>query len=160
VKCPACGAALESVDTDGVRMDVCRACSCMLVPQRLISRLLEKASDRIGDKVDPQARIAPLAEIAEHPRCPACDRPMTRDDYCGAGLVTFSRCDHCELLWLHAEQLAIMSVMWARMDGRLEALREADRQALADVNSYVDGVLLGRALSDLLFLRMSGSSFF
>jgi len=142
---------MDGVQTGEGRLEVCRACSCMLVPQRLLARLLERASRRLRGKVDPNVPIEPLPAIAEHPGCPACHRSMSRDDYCQAGVVRFSRCDRCELLWLHTEQLAVMSVMWARMDGRLEALQAADRAMLAEVSSYVDCVLWGRAVSDLMF---------
>jgi len=108
---------MDGVETGDGRLEACRACSCLLVPQRLLATLLERACERLRGKVDPNARIQPLPEIAEHPDCPTCHHPMSRDDYCQAGVAKFSRCGRCTLLWLHAEQLAVMSVMWARMAG-------------------------------------------
>jgi hypothetical protein len=70
---------------------------------------------------------------------------MARDEYCGAGLAHFDRCEPCRLLWLGADELGTMTMMWARMERRLERTQKATQAALAEADDFVGSVLLGRA---------------
>lgn len=75
---------------------------------------------------------------------------MARDDYCAAGLAHFDRCEPCQLLWLGADELGTMTMMWARMERRLERVQRLRQEALADTEQFVHNVQLARAASSIL----------
>jgi hypothetical protein len=71
---------------------------------------------------------------------------MAREDYCAAGLAHFDRCERCGLLWLGAEDLRTMTLMWARMERRAERTQRSIDATLAEADSFVNNVLLKRWL--------------
>lgn len=104
---------------------------------------------------DSDKRLDPVIAKGRSPRCPRCHETMTNDDYCGAGLVHFDRCERCGLLWLDSGALGVMSIMWARMEIRLDRVEAESRTQLREVDSFVDAVLLTRAVADILFSALA-----
>jgi Zn-finger nucleic acid-binding protein len=144
--CPACREALRPTSLSGVEVRVCGTCHGTLLAQIDMIRTLDATSVELLKTVDPDAPLHPVGGADVAVDCPACARPMARDDYCGAGLAHFDRCDACQLLWLGAAELGTMTMMWARMERRLERTQEQTREALAEADDYVTSVQLGRVL--------------
>jgi Zn-finger nucleic acid-binding protein len=149
--CPRCQAALASVELRGVPTRLCKKCSGSLLVQVDLARLLEAMSVDLLKTFDPDQRLSPIVDTGGSLRCPRCRETMTNDDYCGAGLVHFDRCERCGLLWLDVGELGTMSLMWARMETRLVRVEAENRAQLREVDSFVDAVLLGRVVADLMF---------
>ena len=148
--CPQCGAHLAIGRLNDVELIVCRACSHVSVLQRSLASLLELTSARIARQVDPDATMSRLPNVEKEIKCPNCSKPMNIDDYCAAGVVEFARCEQCSLLWLSAAQLGVMSMLWVKMNKRIELTRALNEQRLRDADEFVDAVLVGRAVSDML----------
>jgi Zn-finger nucleic acid-binding protein len=100
--------------------------------------------------LDPDMHLDPAGSNRDVVACPQCQAPMAHDDYCSAGLAFFDRCDRCRLLWLGAEELGTMTLMWARMEKRLERAQRQTRELLNDADEFVSGVQLRRAASRAL----------
>lgn len=75
---------------------------------------------------------------------------MAIDDYCGAGVVVLDRCERCELVWLGPEQLGAMSMLWARMNQRIDLVYAFNEERLKDAGDFVDVTLIGRAMAGML----------
>src|SRR5262249_31320655 len=116
--CPRCEQPLQRAEVRGVALDTCTKCKGMLVPQLSLPKLLAAMSDDLLKSFDPDATINPVKDAGGGIACPGCDRPMQTDNYCGAGIVFFDRCERCSFLWLDAEELGAMTLMWTRMEGR------------------------------------------
>ena len=149
--CPRCQAPLEPKDLHGATVLACRQCAGTLVSQLELTRLLEGMSAELLATVDPDAQLQRVPGRDGTARCPHCAKAMAGDDYCGAGLVRFDRCEPCGVLWLDGGELGAMTLMWARMHVRLERVRAENRAQLADAQVFVDRVRLQRMLVARLF---------
>ena len=142
--CPACGQALRTTGISGVSLRVCGQCHGTLIGQVDMIRTLEAMSAELLATVDPDVKLTPVGKADGKVSCPSCHKEMARDDYCGAGLAHFDRCEPCRLLWLGADALGTMTMMWARMERRLERSHKATEEALAEADSFVGTLLHGR----------------
>jgi Zn-finger nucleic acid-binding protein len=116
--CPRCGAALSRSELRSVGIDVCTQCKGMLVSQGVLVRLLDAMSVDLLTVFNPDNPIKPIKDAGGVVSCPKCRKPMQNDNYCGAGVVFFDRCEACGLLWLDPEELGAMTLMWAKMESR------------------------------------------
>jgi Zn-finger nucleic acid-binding protein len=149
--CPRCQAPLEPKDLHGATVLACRQCAGTLVSQHELTRLLEGMSAELLATFDPDAQLQRVASRDGTAPCPHCRKTMASDDYCGAGLVRFDRCEPCGVLWLDGGELGAMTLMWARMHVRLERVKAENRAQLADAQVFVDRMRLQRMLVARLF---------
>jgi Zn-finger nucleic acid-binding protein len=150
-KCPRCSEALAQVELKGVGVQSCPKCTGTLLTQPRLATVLEAMSYELLKSFNPDAKLEALPDRGAGLDCPRCERPMTNDDYCGAHLVYFDRCESCGLLWIDADELGTMTLMWARMDARYAREHTAGEHALAQTDSVVAGVLVGRAVRRMFF---------
>jgi Zn-finger nucleic acid-binding protein len=128
-----------------------------LVVQGKLPQLLDELSAPLLRSFDIDAKIEATKDPDGRVDCPRCGKQMERDDYCAAGLVFFDRCTPCALLWFDADELGAMTLMWARMNGRLareEAItREVSMSFLPSAVRFgsVDRTSLSRTVFDMLF---------
>jgi Zn-finger nucleic acid-binding protein len=143
--CPACGQALRATDIAGAKVRVCSQCQGTLIAQIDMIRTLEAVSAELLKTIDPDVELTPVGKMDGKVSCPICVREMARDDYCSAGLAHFDRCEPCRLLWLGADELGTMTMMWARMERRLERTQKATQTLLDEADEFVGHALLQRA---------------
>jgi Zn-finger nucleic acid-binding protein len=148
--CPACGQSLRAANVSGVSARVCGQCHGTLLAQIDMIRTLEAMSVELLKTFDPDMDLDPVDSKRGVLACPQCQAAMARDDYCGAGLAFFDRCERCRLLWLGADELGTMTLMWARMEKRLERAQQQTRELLDEADQFITGVRLGRAASRVL----------
>src|SRR4029450_7338760 len=91
--CPACGQALRATEVSGVGLRVCGQCHGTLVAQIDMIRALEAMSAELLKTIDPDVKLERVGKMDGKVSCPSCARKMSRDDYCGAGLAHFDRCE-------------------------------------------------------------------
>lgn len=149
--CPRCGGPFQEIDLKGVSVLSCTKCRGTQLEQGQLPRVLAAMSAEIVGRFDPEAKLSPVPDRGGGVACAACNRPMTNDDYCGARLVSFDRCEPCGLLWLDVDELGTMSLMWARMNARSFRDHGDGERRLSETQSFVDGVLLSQAVSSILF---------
>ena len=149
--CPGCNVELARGDLRGVSVQVCRQCRGALVAQIDMFRLFEAMIADLLSGFDPDTTLTPIAPRAGASSCPGCSTAMSRDNYCGAGLVHFDRCERCRLLWLGADELGAMTLMWARMEKQIARAQKQNQQFLDDTDSIVHATLLGRRAGNILF---------
>ena len=143
--CPACGQALRATEISEATVRVCAQCHGTLIAQIDMIRTLEAISKELLATIDPDVELTPVGKMDGKVACPRCAREMARDDYCSAGLAHFDRCEPCRLLWLGADELGTMTMMWARMERRLERTHKATQAALEEADDFVSHALLRRA---------------
>jgi Zn-finger nucleic acid-binding protein len=148
--CPACGQGLRAANVSGVSARVCGQCQGTLLAQIDMIRTLEAMSVELLKTFDPDMPLDPVDSKRGVVACPDCQSPMARDNYCGAGLAYFDRCERCRLLWIGADELGTMTLMWARMEKRIERAQRQTRELLDEADQFVRGVQLGRAASRVL----------
>src|SRR5262245_56171394 len=98
--CLRCQQPLERAEVRGVELETCTKCKGMLLGQLLLPKLLEAMSVDLLKNFDPDVQIQPIKDAGGAVSCPRCAQPMQTDNYCGAGIVFFDRCEGCALLWL------------------------------------------------------------
>jgi len=141
---------LRTTEISGVRLRVCGQCHGTLLGQIDMIRTLEAMSAELLATLDPDVELSPVGKAAAKVSCPACGREMARDDYCSAGLAHFDRCEPCRLLWLGADELGTMAMMWARMERRLERTHRLTQEAVDHAEDLVRHTLIHRASTRIL----------
>jgi Zn-finger nucleic acid-binding protein len=149
--CPGCNVELARGDMRGVNVQVCKQCRGALVAQIDMFRLFEAMIADLLAGFDPDTTLTPLPPPAGASSCPGCTTAMSRDDYCGAGLVRFDRCERCRLLWLGADELGTMTLMWARMEKQIARAQKQTQAFLDEADSVLHATLLGRRAGNILF---------
>jgi Zn-finger nucleic acid-binding protein len=125
VNCPRCQQPLGAIQHRGVELEGCKSCQGALVPMVSLTPLLEATSVDLLASFDPDAQLDAVTANDDDIGCPKCGRAMELADYCGARLVAFDRCNRCNVLWVGAEELGTMTLMWARMEKRAARLKAA-----------------------------------
>jgi Zn-finger nucleic acid-binding protein len=153
--CPRCRASLRPVDLKGVGVHACATCHGTRLSGTRLALVLEALSAELLATFDPDTTLPPSATAPERLACADCGREMARDDYCGAGLALFDRCEPCALVWVDAEALGTMTLMWARMDTRRARDTAATKRLLDEADDFVVRGLVGRAVQRALFRGFS-----
>ena len=155
--CPRCKTPLEPATLRRIPVEACKGCRGTLLAQGRLSELLDELSAPLLRSFDIDAKLEATQDPNGRVGCPRCGAQMDRDDYCAAGLVFFDRCTPCALLWLDADELGAMTLMWARMNGRQareQAItREVSMSFLPSAVRFgsVDRSTLSQSVFDLLF---------
>jgi Zn-finger nucleic acid-binding protein len=149
--CPRCQGELEAVSPKGVQVLSCPKCHGTLLADGQLPVLLEVMSAELVKAFNPDAKLDAVPDRSGAIACPVCQRAMSTDDYCGAHLVFFDRCEGCGHLWLDAEEVGAMSMMWARMDARHQRDATTTAEMAAHADGFTHGVRMRRAIGGFLF---------
>lgn len=132
-------------------MAACASChGARLAPQEL-PRVLEAMSKELLRSFDPDTRLEALNASSACLPCPTCARAMESADYCGAHVVFFDRCERCGVLWLNADELGSMTLMWARMEARQSRAHAQTETFLAGMEGLTRRQRIARVVSNVLF---------
>jgi hypothetical protein len=146
---------LAPLALSGAGVHACPTCHGTRVERSRLSGLLETMSAELLASFDPDTELEKSDAPPERLGCAACGREMARDDYCGAGLAFFERCEPCGLLWIDAAPLGTMTLMWARMEARHSRDEAATKKFLEGADALVTRTLVARSVSRSL-LRLMG----
>jgi Zn-finger nucleic acid-binding protein len=149
--CPRCREPLHVVDLSGVSVHACPKCHGTRLGRAELPRVLEAMSAELLETFDPDTKLEPAGARDERLACATCGAEMSRDDYCGAGLAHFDRCEACAVLWVDADALGTMTLMWARMETRHSRDERETRRLLEEADDLVVRTLIARAVSRRLF---------
>src|SRR5437868_13006283 len=148
--CPTCAVPLKATTMSGVPVRMCGQCHGTLLAQLDMIRTLEAMSVELLKTIDPDVHLDPVGKGDGTVACPSCARTMARDDYCSAGVAHFDRCEPRRMLWLGAEELGTMAMMWARMERRLERTQRASQAAIDEADALLRHTLLRSAANRIL----------
>jgi Zn-finger nucleic acid-binding protein len=151
--CPRCNRELEAVAPKGVEVLSCPKCHGTLLSDGQLPLVLEAMSAALAQAFSPDAKLEAVKNQGGSVACPVCKRAMSTDDYCGAKLVLFDRCEGCGHLWLDAEELGTMSLMWARMDARHQRDATTTAEMVAHAEGFTKAMLMRRYVGGFLFGR-------
>ncbi|HEV8394546.1 MAG TPA: zf-TFIIB domain-containing protein [Vicinamibacterales bacterium] len=107
MNCPACGAALTSVDVSGLTVDVCQGGCAGIWFDKTELRALDEPAAKAGDTLVALAGKPQITVNAtERRRCPRCpDRVLMRHFYSAKRAVTVDECPTCAGTWLDGGEL-------------------------------------------------------
>ena len=134
--CPRCARpALEGSSLRGLSVARCAECEGTLAARRDLAGLLEVLARELIAKVDVEQPVAPVPDAGGGLNCPSCSAGMEHFGYMGARQVMIDGCDACGVLWLDADELSSMSLLFARTQLR----RDEHEQDVKDrTRTYVD----------------------
>ncbi len=128
MKCPRCGSALNSVEYDGVQIEVCTGCQGEWLHAGELQKIVEH-----HEEVFTPAEIASLdavnkeiftAEKCDHDElnCPHCESvPMEHFNYGDTSGIILHKCPECGGIWTDKDQLKKLEML---VDGWKECLNQ------------------------------------
>lgn len=157
MRCPSCGADLAAKKVDG-KVDV-HACACggTLVAVNRLVPLLEVLGGAMRHAIGPDEPIEAVPATTARRPCPRCRRPMEPFGYMGTTLVTLDRCNDDALLWIDADEVGALALLYLRTTKRT-AERDKQHQQLREsmertthltlsarnrANRIANGIILG-----------------
>lgn len=161
VACPRCAAPLASRAVGDVALRSCERCDGILVPHGGLLPLLQGLVERMPESFDVDAvPLEPVADKGGTASCPVCAKPMENHGYLETRLVYVDSCRACDVIWLDAGELRMVTLLHARTV-RHEAARAADGYSAPTVSAVPPSVRewehesgaagFFRSLLDLLF---------
>jgi Zn-finger nucleic acid-binding protein len=144
--CFRCDRLLQPAQVDHIEVRMCPPCSSVLIRHEDLMQIIEQSWRAVAPDIaqtEPlHASAKPTGERVFH--CPDCRNPMDKYGYMGLSAITIDRCDHCALIWLDAQELQNMTLVYAREQYRLTVQREKSRRESLDIASAgVSGAIGG-----------------
>jgi Zn-finger nucleic acid-binding protein len=111
--CPICAEPLASAAADGQPVLFCEGCRGFLVNNATFGIIVQK---RRSERKPVAASFEPFSPDELHRRiaCPNCKRRMDTHPYHAGGNAVIDTCAPCRLVWLDAEELAVIARYPAR----------------------------------------------
>jgi Zn-finger nucleic acid-binding protein len=119
--CPRYGEGLRDGAYKKVPGAYCTGCGGLLVGQRDLRRFLEQLARDLLESIDADTPVRPVPDAGGGLRCPRCREVMEHYGYMGTRLVLIDRCDACAAVWLDADELGRLALLFARTGLRQQA---------------------------------------
>jgi Zn-finger nucleic acid-binding protein len=105
--CPVCHLPLQSALIEEETVCYCDTCRGFLAPIDAFGRIVGKRRSRHGQH---EQRTNPFdpAELRRALLCPDCGGRMDAHPYSGGGNAVVDTCEACALIWLDADELAVI----------------------------------------------------
>ena len=105
--CPVCHLPLQSAQIEDETVCYCNQCRGFLAPIDAFGRIVGKRRSRHGQH---EQRLEPFdpAELRRVLACPDCGGRMDAHPYSGGGNAVVDTCEECNLIWLDADELAVI----------------------------------------------------
>ena len=143
--CPRCtGRILSERNVQGVAISACEACGGLLVPQPRLVPLLRAMTGDLD--IAAEAEIPPAPKSDPAGPCPRCGSQMQGFGYMGMKLATLDRCEPCGLLWIDANELDTVAMLFARTERRSRDRQAGRAEREAELSKRVDRTLLRRKM--------------
>ncbi len=112
MQCGSCGAGMETIQYEGVEIDVCSGCNGIWLDAGELEKIVKKREETFDQKtVDElnalvkQSHAMPAAEIARKVVCPKCQKDMTPANYQYSSNIIIDRCPDGHGVWLDPGEL-------------------------------------------------------
>ena len=149
--CPACDVELTRGDLRGVGVRVCRQCRGALVAQIDMFRLFEAMIADLLSGFDPDTLLTPIAPRAGASSCPGCASAHVARRLLRGRPGPLRSLRALPAVWLGADELGTMTLMWARMEKQIARAQKQSQQLLDDADFVLHATLLGRRAGNILF---------
>ncbi len=143
--CLRCGRSLESAQVDDLAVRMCPPCSSMLIRHDDLLLILDQSWRAVSPEVagNEPLHLPPPVEVEPNFSCPDCGRSMEKYGYMGMTRVMMDRCDSCSLVWLDANELQNIVLVYARNQYRtMQRQNEARRTDLDILASGMMGAAM------------------
>ena len=107
IDCPVCAKPLQTAAVDGEPVSYCERCRGFLAALDSFGRILVKRRALHGHNEQVVEPFNP-EELKRRLACPACHKAMDPHAFCGGGNAVVDTCEHCNLIWLDAGELAVI----------------------------------------------------
>jgi Zn-finger nucleic acid-binding protein len=136
--CFHCSKALEESQVDYITVRMCPPCASVLIHHPDLMQIVDQSwravpRETAAAETFHASAEKPTTERAFH--CPDCREPMEKYGYMGLNSITIDRCDGCSLVWLDANELQNMVLVYAREQYRLAERREKTKRESFDIVS-------------------------
>ncbi len=105
--CPVCRLPLQSAQIENETVCYCDRCRGFLAPMDAFGRIVTQRRARHGPHEQVTAQFDPT-ELQRELHCPDCDGRMDAHPYSGGGNAVVDTCEQCGLIWLDADELAVI----------------------------------------------------
>ncbi len=150
MNCPRCDEPLHGGRIGEADVGMCPSCLGVLVRQARMIPLMEALSAGLADQVDVDHPIDPAPDPGGACACPRCGHPMERFGYMETRLAHGWRCAPDWLVWADADDLGVMSVLYARTKARREARERHAEEEQEALNRRVNLILRQRIRSRMV----------
>jgi len=141
--CRLCNGTLEEVVVAKRSIWMCRGCGSALVERTDLIPVLEVAAREIASQVSYDTEIIPIPQPGTVP-CPDCDKMMDSFGYMETNLVYPWRCYSCALVYMGADVMGTMTLLFARTNFRHDAFVSHMQEELASMDRRMSAVLMNR----------------
>ena len=105
--CPVCHLPLQSAQIEDETVCYCNQCRGFLAPIDAFGRIVGKRRSRHGQHEQCLEPFDP-AQLQRMLACPDCGGRMDAHPYSGGGNAVVDTCEACNLIWLDADELAVI----------------------------------------------------
>ena len=107
--CPVCpGQVLDGALLEGHAVSVCPKCRGLLSDLPVFGHAVASQRSRLKNSSNEQPGFDP-AELRRGIKCPKCRQRMETYPYAGGGNAVVDACDDCQLIWLDAGELEVIT---------------------------------------------------
>lgn len=160
--CFRCDRPLQPAQVDHIAVRMCPPCASVLIRHEDLMQIIDQSwravSVEMAQSEPLHGSVKPVGERVF--ACPNCRQPMDKYGYMGLTAITIDRCDRCALIWLDAQELQNMTLVYAREQYRMTAQREKARRESLDITAAgVSGAMGGMSGTGNMWLfgrRRSG----
>ncbi len=146
LKCPRDGTVLDAGTFHGQLLFKCSTCNGAFVEQRFLLPLLKALGKDIRHAVPLDYPIDTISDKGGGLLCPRCAATMEHYGYMGDRHIMIDSCSACRHMWVDAEELGGMSLLYARGERFGADRRARDQSRAGDFYSLFDSHVLRVAL--------------
>jgi Zn-finger nucleic acid-binding protein len=135
--CFRCEKPLEVSQVDYIAVRMCPPCSSVLIRHEDLTQILDQSWRSVPREtvVTESFHTTSKPEAERTFYCPDCRQPMEKYGYMGLNAIMIDRCHTCSLIWLDADELQNMVLVYAREQYRLKDRREKAKRDSFDIVS-------------------------
>lgn len=122
--CPRCSAELVPGEFRGLQLDMCAQCSGILLEQVRLLSLLDAMMQELREQIDLNLPLEAVPDRGVQITCPRCHGDMEHHGYMESKWVMIDSCPACQVTWLDADELGLVSLMYARSRMRAEQIHK------------------------------------
>jgi Zn-finger nucleic acid-binding protein len=114
--CPRCRQPLVQNQVDEFTVRLCVPCKGIFLTRTDLGVILDRSWRAVTREAAEKLEFHATDALKKEPvfQCPECGAPMDKYGYMGMAAIPIDRCDHCDEVWLDANELETMVLALAK----------------------------------------------